>query len=118
MGALKAFMSGFAITLTNPVTIFAVILARGLLPSAHMESDLDAYTIVVGIFCGSTLWWVLLSGGIALVRGHFTESRIIIINVISNSPFASACGVGDHQRRDAFDELDQALFFARSDNCR
>jgi threonine/homoserine/homoserine lactone efflux protein len=87
MGALKAFISGFAITLTNPVTMFAILAVVATF--GHMESDLDAYTIIIGIFFGSTLWWVMLSGGIALVRGHFTENRIIIINRITATALAA-----------------------------
>ncbi len=86
MGALKAFISGFGITLTNPITLFAILAVVATF--GHMESDLDAYTIVLGIFCGSTLWWLLLSGGIALVRGHFTESRIIVINRVTATALA------------------------------
>jgi threonine/homoserine/homoserine lactone efflux protein len=81
MGALKAFLSGLAITLTNPATIFgilAIVAAFG-----HIETHLDAGTLISGIFFGSTLWWFLLSGGVTLVRGHFTESRIVWINRIT-----------------------------------
>jgi putative LysE/RhtB family amino acid efflux pump len=87
MGAVKAFMSGFAITLTNPVTMFAILAVVATF--GHMESDLDAYTIIGGIFAGSTLWWIILSGGIALVRGHFTENRIVIINRITATVLAA-----------------------------
>jgi len=87
MGVLKSFISGFAITLTNPVTIFAILAVVATF--GHMESNLDAYTIIVGIFCGCALWWVVLSGGIALVRGHFTEQRIIIINRITATALAA-----------------------------
>jgi arginine exporter protein ArgO len=54
----------------------------------HLQSNLDASTIVAGIFSGSTLWWVLLSGGVAMVRGHFTESRIITINRVTSAALA------------------------------
>jgi len=81
MGSLKAFLSGFAITMTNPVTLFAILAIVATF--GNLQSRLDAGTIVAGIFFGSTLWWVLLSGGIALVRGHFTENRIILINRIT-----------------------------------
>ncbi len=81
MGSLKAFLSGLAITLTNPVTLFAVLAVVATF--GNLRTRLDAGTIIAGMFAGSTLWWVLLSGGIALVRGHFTENRIILINRIT-----------------------------------
>ena len=77
-GLSKAFLTGLAITLTNPATIFgilAVVAAFG-----HLDSRLDTGTFISGIFFGSTLWWLILSGGISLVRHHFTESRIMWIN--------------------------------------
>lgn len=78
LGAFKALLSGFAITLTNPATIFGVLAVVATF--GNLQTRLDAGTLVAGIFCGSTLWWFLLSGGVTLVRGHFTESRIIWIN--------------------------------------
>lgn len=77
-GIAKAVLGSFAITMTNPATIVAVLTVVATF--GELRTDLDAYTIVAGIFAGSTLWWVLLSGGVALVRGHFTESRVVIIN--------------------------------------
>ncbi len=81
MGSIKGFFSGLAITLTNPLTLFgvlAVVATFGNLQKRH-----DAVTIVAGIFFGSTLWWIILSGGIAALRGHFTESRVLLINRIT-----------------------------------
>lgn len=80
-GALKALISGFAITMTNPVTIFAILAVVATF--GNIQKHNDAVTIVGGIFAGSTLWWILLSGGIAMVRGHFTENRVIYINRIT-----------------------------------
>ncbi len=78
LGILKAFISGCIITLTNPLTAFgtfAVVATFG-----NLETRLDATTIVIGIFMGSTLWWLGLSGGVGLMRGFFTENRIVTIN--------------------------------------
>ncbi|HEU0118054.1 MAG TPA: LysE family transporter [Alphaproteobacteria bacterium] len=81
MGSLKAFLSGFAITITNPVTVFAVLAVVATFGT--LDSKLDTGTLIAGIFFGACLWWIVLSGGIALVRGHFTEGRIIWINRIT-----------------------------------
>jgi threonine/homoserine/homoserine lactone efflux protein len=78
LSAFKALLSGFIITVTNPLTMFgtlAVVATFG-----NLQNRLDATTLVTGIFSGSTLWWLLLSGGVALVRGHFTESRVMTVN--------------------------------------
>ena len=39
-----------------------------------LRSDQDTLAIIAGIFWGSTLWWLILSGGVSMVREHFTES--------------------------------------------
>jgi threonine/homoserine/homoserine lactone efflux protein len=80
-GVLKAVISGFAITVTNPATLvgtLAVVATFGAL-----QGRADAATLVGGIFLGSTLWWLILAGGVALVREHFTETRVIWINRIT-----------------------------------
>lgn len=81
LGSLKAFLSGLAITLTNPVTIVAVLAVVATF--GNLQSSLDTWTLVGGVFFGAALWWISLSGGISLVRCHFTESRILWINRVT-----------------------------------
>jgi threonine/homoserine/homoserine lactone efflux protein len=81
MGSLKGFLTGFAITMTNPATIFGVLAVVATF--GELKNNADAHLIVGGIFSGSALWWLMLSGGVALVRGHFTENRILIINRVT-----------------------------------
>ena len=81
MGTVRATLSGAIITLTNPLTLFgtlAVVATFGGI-AAGLESDM----LVAGIFSGSALWWCILSGGIALLRRHFTESRIMTVNRVT-----------------------------------
>lgn len=81
LNAVKGLVSGFAITLTNPVTLFAVLAV--VASFSHVESRLDAITVITGIGFGSSLWWLTLAGGVTLVRGLFSESRIILVNRIT-----------------------------------
>lgn len=78
---IKAFVSGFVITATNPATIFgtlAVVAAFG-----ELQSHFDSFTLVAGIFLGSTAWWMVLSGGVSLVRHHFTEGTVTWVNRVT-----------------------------------
>lgn len=79
--AIKGLVSGFAITITNPVTIFATLAV--VASFSHVESRLDAITIITGIAFGSSLWWLTLAGGVGLVRGLFSEGRIIVVNRVT-----------------------------------
>lgn len=81
LAALRALISGFVITVTNPVTLLgtlAVVATFG-----GLESRLDATTMVLGMFCGSALWWAMLSGGVSLLRRHFNEERVILMNRVT-----------------------------------
>jgi threonine/homoserine/homoserine lactone efflux protein len=84
--ALKNFIASFAITLTNPVTMFAILAVVATF--GQLDSRLDTATLVGGIFSGSALWWFILSGGVALVREHFTENRVMVINHVTATALA------------------------------
>lgn len=65
-GLLGAYATALLLTLTNPMTImsFAAIFAG--LGLGVAESSLGAVAMVAGVFAGSCLWWLLLSGGTGL----------------------------------------------------
>lgn len=76
----SAYGSTFLLTLTNPMTIFsfmAVFAGVGLAASADYGR---AATLVAGVFAGSAAWWLLLSGGVALLRDRITPAALRWIN--------------------------------------
>lgn len=79
-GLLGAYTSALALTMTNPMTIlsFAAIFAGlGLNPAAG-AGRAGAAALVAGVFAGSCLWWLILSGGSGLLRAALsTKSRWI-----------------------------------------
>jgi threonine/homoserine/homoserine lactone efflux protein len=81
---ITAYASTFFLTLTNPMTIlsFTAIFA-GLGVASTRENYASAIVLVFGVFIGSALWWLLLSGGIALFRTTFTPTRLHWVNRIS-----------------------------------
>jgi len=90
---LGAFASTFALTLTNPITIlaFAGIFAKvGLDEGASLDV---IGTLVGGVFLGSALWWLGLSGGIAWVRRHAHHFTLRWLNRISGA-ILSVSGIG------------------------
>ncbi|NJK36362.1 MAG: LysE family transporter [Oscillatoriales cyanobacterium RM2_1_1] len=79
-----AYGSTFFLTLTNPGTILsflAVFAGLGLVSAT--PSYLDAGILVLGIFLGSALWWLLLTGGVELLRETLSDRRLRWINSIS-----------------------------------
>jgi threonine/homoserine/homoserine lactone efflux protein len=85
-GLLGAYVSTVFLTLTNPATIlsFAAVFAGLGLASAG-GNYLAASVLVVGVFTGSALWWLLLSGGVSLLRSKFSFSGLQWLNKISGS---------------------------------
>lgn len=76
-----AFLSTFALTLANPVTLLsfvAVVTALGLGTEATPRTF--AIPFIAGIFIGSTLWWIILSLAAGWFRQHLTPRIMTIIN--------------------------------------
>ncbi len=82
---LNAFLSTFLLTLTNPVTILAFLgIFAGLgIPSSINSSYHDAVFLVVGVFSGSTLWWMVLSSISAIVRHRLVLTNLLWVNRVS-----------------------------------
>jgi threonine/homoserine/homoserine lactone efflux protein len=83
-GLFAAYASTFFLTLTNPMTILsfaAVFAGLGLVDQGGVISS--AAWLVGGVFCGSALWWLLLSGGVSIIRRRFTLQRMRWVNRIS-----------------------------------
>ncbi len=78
-GLVAAFFSTFALTLTNPATILSFI---GIFAGASggVATGGQAAMLVLGVFVGSALWWLLLSGAVALLRGRITAGVLGWIN--------------------------------------
>lgn len=81
---IGAYFSTFLLTLTNPTTIlsFAAIFA-GIGVGGGQNSPLAALLVVSGVFLGSATWWLLLTGGISLLRDKFTYQWLLWINRLS-----------------------------------
>jgi threonine/homoserine/homoserine lactone efflux protein len=79
-----AYGSTFFLTLANPMTIlsFAAIFA-GLGLAGSGGNYASAGVMVLGVFLGSTLWWLILSGGVGAFRGKVSPRGLRWVNRIS-----------------------------------
>ena len=84
IGLLGSFISTFFLTVTNPITIlsFAAIFA-GLGLASSDNNFSSAGFLVLGAFCGSAAWWLLLSGVVGLFREKFGHKAMQWVNRIS-----------------------------------
>lgn len=80
-GLTRVYAATLLLTLTNPTTIlsFAAIFA-GLGLGATGGGPASALLLVLGVFLGSAAWWLLLSGGVSLLRERFTPARMGWVN--------------------------------------
>ena len=85
-----AFLSTLVLTLANPATILSFMAVFAGLGLGMKTGDYGAAGMVVtGVFAGSALWWLLLSGGVALVRHKLKPDTMKWINYGSGGFLAS-----------------------------
>ncbi len=83
-GLLGDYLSTLALTLANPVTVLAFLaIFAGLGLAAEGRDFAAAGMLVLGVFAGSLLWWLLLAGGVGLLRGRLTPAALGGINRVS-----------------------------------
>lgn len=78
------FISTFVLTLTNPLTIlsyFAIFAGFGL--SESIKNSVSALILIVGVFIGSVLWWLILSEGVTLFRKKINQQLMPWINRVA-----------------------------------
>jgi threonine/homoserine/homoserine lactone efflux protein len=81
-GLVGAFLSIFALTMTNPMTIvsFAAIFA-GL--GVVGRGGADAALLTLGVFMGSLSWWLVLTAVVSALRARVTVRALTWVNRVS-----------------------------------
>jgi threonine/homoserine/homoserine lactone efflux protein len=83
-GWISAYLSTFFLTITNPLTIlsFAAVFA-GLGMISMRGSYFSSGLLVIGVFLGSSVWWLILSGSVHMLRKKFDYGQLIWVNRLS-----------------------------------
>lgn len=88
-GLLGAFASTLFLTLSNPLTILSfVAIYAGWGVENLSENYFAAAVLTVGVFSGSSLWWVALTSGLAAFRDRFSLRLLGWIHRISGGMIA------------------------------
>jgi threonine/homoserine/homoserine lactone efflux protein len=82
---LSAYLSTGLLTLANPMTILSFVAVFAGLGLGSAPGYAAAVALVSGIFAGSALWWLTLSGLVATLRAQLIGRWLNFIN--------QACGV-------------------------
>ena len=79
---LRAIASTFALTITNPATLFGfAALFAGLSGlSADQPSYLNAAFVVIGVISGSALWWFALTTVVGFLHAKIDSRAVKLIN--------------------------------------
>jgi threonine/homoserine/homoserine lactone efflux protein len=81
-----SYVSTFFLTLTNPLTIlsFTAIFAGLGIASAGGNYGAASF-LVLGVFVGSAMWWLILSGGVSILRSRVNTLALQWVNRISGA---------------------------------
>ena len=82
---LGAYLSTLFLTLTNPMTILSFVAVFAGFGLGASSDYLAATTLVAGVFTGSALWWLLLSGGVGLFRSRIGPKWMQAVNRVSGA---------------------------------
>jgi threonine/homoserine/homoserine lactone efflux protein len=83
------YISTVALTLTNPATIltFAAVFAASGVGHTHGHYWYTIF-LVIGVFCGSATWWLVLTSIISVFHGRFESAGLSVINKLSGTLIA------------------------------
>lgn len=76
----NAFISVFVLTLANPMTIISFVAVFASIAGPRVMGHAAAGLMVVGVFLGSAIWWLMLSAGVALLSKQVGTGLLGFIN--------------------------------------
>lgn len=79
----NAYGSTFFLTLTNPMTILSFLAIFAGFGLGNTHDYFDAGILVLGVFLGSALWWLILVSGVSLFRAKMSDRALKWINQVS-----------------------------------
>jgi threonine/homoserine/homoserine lactone efflux protein len=82
-GLLGAFAATLGLTLANPATILSFVAVFAGLGIAGAGSWREATVLVAGVFLGSALWWMMLSGAVSTLRARLDPGALRWVNRLS-----------------------------------
>jgi len=89
-GMLSAFVSGFVLTATNPLTLLGfVAIFAGFGIGSGLTDSARALSLVLGVLAGSAAWWLALTAVIARIRHLFAPRTLHRLNLAAAALLAA-----------------------------
>jgi threonine/homoserine/homoserine lactone efflux protein len=87
-GHVRAFLSTFLLTLTNPMTLFAfAAVFAGIGLDQIITDNWSGTFLVAGVFLGSLSWFTLLTTLVHFCRERITANGLSLVNKIAGTLF-------------------------------
>ena len=84
----SAYVTTLLLTLTNPTTVLSFLAVMAGLRLGEPRPWTLTLFLVLGIFCGSMIWWIVLAFISGHFRDRFNDRAVVIMNRIA------ACAIG------------------------
>lgn len=79
---ISCFLSSFAIAITNPAAILSFMVVFSMFRIGGNESIGEDIQLVLGIFCGTCFWWLLIAVVVSRIRYRVTDGFYLKLNRI------------------------------------
>jgi threonine/homoserine/homoserine lactone efflux protein len=90
VSAATAFVSGFVLTATNPLTVLGFVAIFAGFGVGKGLTDINrVIALVIGVTVGSILWWMTLNGIVARVRHFFEQKTLQRVNLAAGAIIAA-----------------------------
>jgi len=83
-GLILDYLSSLGLTITNPTTIIsfvAIFAGVGIVNTS--ENYTNASILILGVFLGSTLWWLILSSLVGYLKRQIGDNILNWVNRVS-----------------------------------
>ncbi len=84
-GLLGIYLSMLLLTLTNPLTILSFIVIFAGVGLGTSAGSGNALLLVLGVFLGSVLWWLILTSVVSFIRTKLNARLLLWINRASGA---------------------------------
>ncbi|PLX08703.1 MAG: lysine transporter LysE [Marinilabiliales bacterium] len=92
-GLFGDFISIFALTLSNQITVFVfVAVFAGFNVVDKTSATLSVLILIAGILTGASAWWFTLSSIVSIFKEKFKLRRLLVINRIAGILVIAFCG--------------------------
>ena len=81
--AYSDLRSTFLLTLTNPTTVLSFLALLAALGMGDPRQWWLTVFLVGGIFCGSMVWWIVLSSIVNRFRDRFNDRTLLLMNRVA-----------------------------------